>query len=332
MENMRVIGEAHQEWHLLRRKYNLFLFNKSPNHETDLGRQSMPFKGTGMSDIQQQQLLQNQDQSNSPDGEFHQFAYIDEPFMSWDFSLKTSDDRLIGSVNRNFSGLAREVFTDTGVYILRMDSVSLSEEATKAHNISQTNQTPSVYDNKRDNHAGMTLDQRAIMLATAVAVDFDYFSRHSNSHGGILPFPIPFFGWGGSAAEGAGAAGAAEAGAGAVAGEGAAGTASGVAGGMAGAGTIAGYEAMQSGFGSRGDGDSQAGNTQDKWAAEQQQGQQQNPQESAQQPFDERPWWEQDQEVQQQEQNPWGNQEHEDQGWGDMDEDGDGDGDGDFFF
>ncbi|KAI5271553.1 hypothetical protein KEM52_005142, partial [Ascosphaera acerosa] len=41
---------------------------------------------------------------------------------------------------------------------------------------------------------GMTLDQRAVALATAVAIDFDYFSRHSRASGGgggILPFPIP---------------------------------------------------------------------------------------------------------------------------------------------
>ncbi|KAI5298436.1 hypothetical protein KEM56_004069 [Ascosphaera pollenicola] len=297
----------------------------------NLGRQPLPFKGTGISDSQQLQLLHNQAQTNSPEGEFHQFAYVDEPFLSWDFSLKTSDDRLIGSVNRNFAGFAREIFTDTGVYALRMDSVGLSQEAPNPHHISQTSQAPSVYNNKNDGNPGMTLDQRAVMLATAVSVDFDYFSRHSNSHGGILPFPIPFFGWGGSAGEGAGAVGAAEAGAGAVAGEGAAGTASGIAGGMAGAGSIAGYEAMQGGFGSRGDGSSQVGGSQDAGAPEQQQ-QQQSPHDSPQQPFDERPWWEQDQEMQQREQNPWGSQENDGQGWGDMNEDGDeGDWTDDFF-
>lgn len=46
--------------------------------------------------------------------EFAQFAYVDEPFLSWDFSLKSADDRLIGSVNRNFAGFGREIFTDTG--------------------------------------------------------------------------------------------------------------------------------------------------------------------------------------------------------------------------
>lgn len=32
---------------------------------------------------------------------------------------------------------------------------------------------------ERTSAKGLTLDQRAVMLATAVSVDFDYFSRHS---------------------------------------------------------------------------------------------------------------------------------------------------------
>lgn len=117
---------------------------------------------------------------------------------------------------------------------------------------------------------GMTLDQRAVMLATAVTVDFDYFSRHSNAGGvGWMPF---MWGGGGEAAGGAAGAGAGAAGAGEVAGAagatgigeaaggavlGGAGRAAGGAaagageGAMAGAGTLAGYEAMQRGMGRR---------------------------------------------------------------------------------
>ncbi|XTI86989.1 scramblase family [Cenococcum geophilum] len=45
---------------------------------------------------------------------FSQFARADEPFLSWDFTLLSENKRLIGPVNRNFSGFAREIFTDTG--------------------------------------------------------------------------------------------------------------------------------------------------------------------------------------------------------------------------
>ena len=58
------------------------------------------------------------------------------------------------------------------------------------------------------NTPGMTLDQRAVMLATAVSVDFDYFSRHGRRGGGIMPGFWPTWlpgGGGGGAAEEAGA-------------------------------------------------------------------------------------------------------------------------------
>jgi hypothetical protein len=37
---------------------------------------------------------------------------------------------------------------------------------------------------------GMTLDERAVMLSTAVSIDFDYFSRHSAGHGDFIPSGI----------------------------------------------------------------------------------------------------------------------------------------------
>jgi len=123
-----LIGEVQQRWHLLRRKYDLFV-GKS------------------------------------------QFATIDTPFLGWDFDLRDEQGQLIGNVNRNFVGFARELFTDTGQYVLRMDAVE-------------------------GNSRGLTLDERAVALACAVSIDFDFFSRHS-SHGGGGFLPFPFFGFGG---------------------------------------------------------------------------------------------------------------------------------------
>lgn len=99
------------------------------------------------------------------DDTFSQFAYIDEPLFSWDFSLMDQDGQLIGSVNRNFMGLLREMFTDTGNYVLRMDSVS-----------SQTNDTAvdskQLVNNQKNvvplSNRGLTLDERAVILATAI--------------------------------------------------------------------------------------------------------------------------------------------------------------------
>lgn len=64
-----------------------------------------------------------------------------------------------------------QLFTDTGQYVLRMDAVE-------------------------GNSRGLTLDERAVALACAVSIDFDFFSRHS-SHGAGGFFPFPFFGFGG---------------------------------------------------------------------------------------------------------------------------------------
>ncbi len=235
LSDMRIIGESQQEWAPLRRKYNLFRYRQPPNPETDLGTRQISAGDLPLSNLQQLQVSETA--QNGSDGEFGQFAYVDEPFLSWDFSLLSADQRLIGSVNRNFAGFGREIFTDTGVYALRMDAAGLANEP--RHLISKTGET-----SERSPNVGMTLDQRALMLATAVSIDFDYFSRHSGS-GSMGFIPLWFPGMGGGAAAG----GAAE-GAGAI--EGAAGGAARGAGGMGegaavGAGSMAGYEAMQRG-------------------------------------------------------------------------------------
>ncbi|KAK9462785.1 Scramblase [Lipomyces oligophaga] len=126
----RIIGEAQQSWHLWRRRYNLFLKENGDN--------------------------------------FNQFAAIDAPFLSFQFELHDEDQQIMGSVERNWVGLGRELFTDTGVYILKMDAVS-SDDYGVQHRTS-----------------GMSLDQRAVMLGCAVSIDFDYFSRHSRPGGGFF--------------------------------------------------------------------------------------------------------------------------------------------------
>jgi len=264
LSDMRIIGEAQQQWAPLRRKYNLFLYRPFDSHDTSSTSHILPPDLRSESSAQQLQLTPVT--SQSPEGGYDQFAYVDEPFLSWDFSLLSSDNKLIGSVNRNFAGIGREIFTDTGVYALRMDAAGLSEEP--GHLISKTGQTnPSAYADSSEGRA-MSLDHRAVMLATAVSVDFDYFSRSRSGMGGFMPL---WFGGGGEAA-GAGAAGeaaggvaAGEAGAGAVGGvvRGAAGgVGEGATGAAAGMGTMAGYEAMQRGAYGRGDDASPTGDYQ----------------------------------------------------------------------
>lgn len=129
-----VVGETKQQWHLWRRKYNLFLRQTS--------------------------------------NEYHQFGRVDAPFLSFMFPVHDEHNRVIGAIDRNWVGFARELFTDTGVYMLRMDPSSFAELG---------HLYPVV--------AGpLTLDQRAVMLGTAVSIDFDYFSRHSRRGGGFYTF------------------------------------------------------------------------------------------------------------------------------------------------
>lgn len=249
---MRLIGEAQQQWAPLRRKYNLFLHRPEPADE-HLGAPQLTSGDLPLSNSTALEPISPEAEAErSRPGILSQFAYVNEPFLSWDFTLMSADNRVIGSVNRNFAGLAREVFTDTGVYALRMDSESLATEPN--HLISRTAQRGLETPHRA---TGMTLDQRAVMLATAVSVDFDYFSRHSHSGGGWF-FPWFYMGGdtAGGAAAGGAAGGAAEAGAaeaGAVGARSATEAATRGAGGMmgagegamVGAGTLAGYEAMQ---------------------------------------------------------------------------------------
>jgi hypothetical protein len=251
VEAMRIVGEAHSEWAPLRRKYHLFLSHTPPSE-------------AGPTEPLPPHISLSQRTKQEPS--FVQFASINEPFLAWDFSLLSANNTRIGSVNRHFRGFGRELFTDTGSYALRMDAAAIEDAAAEEKTANTVARAAQMGIGHRayaeavggGRETGMTLDQRAVMLATAVTVDFDYFSRHSGSGGvGFMPFL-----WGGGEAAGgataggaAGAAGAGEAVGGAVvggAGRAVGGAAAGAGvgeGAIAGAGTMAGYEAMQRGLG-----------------------------------------------------------------------------------
>ncbi|KAL8983020.1 MAG: hypothetical protein Q9177_005098 [Variospora cf. flavescens] len=244
LSQMPIIGEVQQQWAPLRRKYNLFLHNQPPDAETATDARQSPPNDLHQSLSQQLQVAQGTPDSSAD--QYNQFAYIDEPFLSWDFSIRSANSQLIGSVNRNWGGIGREFFTDTGVYALRMDAAGIAKPSTLP---GPSDGRTDVITHKEEG-LGMTLDQRAVMLATAVSIDFDYFSRHSGAGGGMGWMPLWFPMGGGEAA----AAGEAAGGAGAV-GEAAEGSVIRGAdlggsrdagfGATAGMGTLAGYEAMR---------------------------------------------------------------------------------------
>ncbi|KAJ3116227.1 hypothetical protein HK098_006666 [Nowakowskiella sp. JEL0407] len=105
-----------------------------------------------------------------------QFARIDNGFLAWEFQIVDANNTELASVNRNFVGFARELFTDSGQYAIRMDSLTTSPPSRRQ----------------------LSLDERAVVLGCAVNIDIDYFSRLSNNHGYWSPFPFVFWGGGGS--------------------------------------------------------------------------------------------------------------------------------------
>lgn len=134
-----VAGESRQVWAPLRRKYELY-------------------------------AVENPAESISPqDAALDQFGAIDTMFLGWDFRVQDEQGLVIGGCDRSFGGFGREIFTDTGIYILRMDS----------------NQSfNGVEDPQRMNfNKILNFYERCALIANCISIDFDYFSRHSGPNG-----------------------------------------------------------------------------------------------------------------------------------------------------
>ncbi|KAJ3267894.1 hypothetical protein HDV01_003798 [Terramyces sp. JEL0728] len=91
-----------------------------------------------------------------------QFARIDMGLWAWDFEARDNKEQKVSDINRNFTGFMREIFTDMGKYIVH-------------------------YDATIDGTHKISLDQRAVLLACAMSIDIDYFSRHSNNNHSMMP-------------------------------------------------------------------------------------------------------------------------------------------------
>ncbi|KAJ1965174.1 hypothetical protein GGI12_000950 [Dipsacomyces acuminosporus] len=156
-ENGTLIGESQQEWHLWRRRYNLFVA-----------------EGAAL------------------DAQRQQFARVDAPFLSWDFPLVDEEEKMLGGVHRDFAGIGMELFSDYGLYAICFDRLALAQRygQTQAQGQQQVVYHPPVADREMD------LDERAVTLASAISIDFDYFSRHSRMGGGHGFFFFPMFGGG----------------------------------------------------------------------------------------------------------------------------------------
>ncbi|KAH9607362.1 hypothetical protein KSS87_020133 [Heliosperma pusillum] len=104
-----------------------------------------------------------------------QFAVVENPGLwCWTFTLKDINGDILAQIDRDWRGFGFEIFTDAGQYVIRFGS---SDSALKAG--------PGKEVEELEIARPLTLSERAVVLALAVSLDNDYFSRHG---GWGIPF------------------------------------------------------------------------------------------------------------------------------------------------
>lgn len=97
-----------------------------------------------------------------------QFAEVNSGFLAVDFDMRDIDGKKIASVNKDFTGFARELFTDARQYVLRLDpSFGLDHDSNLVRDANTINLGGEEYS---DFKMGKT--ERAVILAAAIAIDF----------------------------------------------------------------------------------------------------------------------------------------------------------------
>jgi len=147
---LETFAEAQQRWHPWRRRYDLYMRKEGNVHS-----------------------ISEEAATTSVGPEFVQFARVDAGLWAWNFVLEDSRRQEIASVTRGFRGWGRELFTDTGQYTIRFTPAPTGPEGV----------APPVIRH-------LTPDERALILALSVNIDFDYFSRHSETGVGFSPWLI----------------------------------------------------------------------------------------------------------------------------------------------
>lgn len=128
-----VLGEVHMNWHLWRRRYDLYVDKK-------------------------------------------QFAVIDSGFLALDFDMRDVNGKKLASVNRDFTGFAREIFTDAGQYVIRMDpAFGLGADGDLIRHSATVDIAQEDY-----SESEIGIRERAVILATAISIDFGMLSYYSN--------------------------------------------------------------------------------------------------------------------------------------------------------
>ncbi|EMD38330.1 hypothetical protein CERSUDRAFT_113485 [Gelatoporia subvermispora B] len=146
-------AEVQQRWHLWRRRYDLFL-REGHRRVLSTAADAQPEPGLEL---------------------YEQLAVVDEGFLAWHFTLRGAEGEELASVNRTFRGFGRELFTDSGRYFVNFGPAP-------------PDLSPPFVPELPFVERPLNLEERALTLAMAVNIDFDYFSRHSSGHGGFFFF------------------------------------------------------------------------------------------------------------------------------------------------
>ena len=137
-------AEVQQRWHIWRRRYDLFLRHGTPR-VLSLASDTQP-----------------EPEPESEEELFHQFARIDEGLWAWDFSFVDGQGKEMAHVGRNFRGLGREIFTDTGRYMVRFTPQPLLVQDP------QTGEAIEVSNHDASSRK-LTLDERAVRIVLSKA-------------------------------------------------------------------------------------------------------------------------------------------------------------------
>ncbi|KAJ8093271.1 hypothetical protein PM082_020757 [Marasmius tenuissimus] len=162
-------AEVQQIWHPWRRRYDLFL-RESPRRILSTVDEPQPEPEPSV---------------------FSQFAKVDGGFLAWSFSLRDARGEEVAFISREFRGFGREVSyrNPTRGYV---PDYSLPGQYFVTFGprpeLSDFNQERTVVPRRQAVLRDLTFDERALVLALAVNIDFDYFSRHSGHHGGLFTF------------------------------------------------------------------------------------------------------------------------------------------------
>lgn len=103
--------------------------------------------------------------------EKEQFSVVDSGFLAVDFDMRDAEGKKIASVNKDFTGFARELFTDARQYVLRLDpSFGLQPDEMLVNDATTINVPTEHYSEFKMGHR-----ERAVILAAAISIDFGMF-------------------------------------------------------------------------------------------------------------------------------------------------------------